>query len=512
MDVKLSIDAIDTRIAALEAELADLRRQRNAFQPICRLPMEILAMVLGRLQLKGNRTLVPPDKTWARTMLVCQHFRDSAVQTPALWTSLDIAYRQYERWTDLCLKRAGNHPLRLYIRSHYGPISLELCHRAHSLEVNFGVGAPHGTGSLDIPMPILRNLEYKAVLMHGALDIGPKFLSGACALLANLDLYNIELSPNVPQMPSLCRLVLVQANMISGLKPLANLLRHAPIIQEVLLSGLRIITGPNGDRYTFINQVHPQLSLPTLQALSISDCSAVVTACMQFLPYPAVSLALSTYDDDANDPDASKARYAQIQSRWLNFVSTRGTPISLNILKPNGFGGGLYQVERGDPVDNFSEFCAGSTSFLSLTSDEAPGPELLEGIDTVHFIEPRPYVRLMDDRWTRVAIGRLRDLRNLVFEGFHTHPYDNDGKWVDPVADIRAFISARGGSIQVVRFVRCKDDMFHFATKLKREGGLSVWWQSREAGSESVELSGDEKRRPGEDPNTLPYESDDDSL
>jgi hypothetical protein len=42
---------IDAQIEALEAELAQLRRQRNALMPVQRLPPEIIVQIMALLQL-----------------------------------------------------------------------------------------------------------------------------------------------------------------------------------------------------------------------------------------------------------------------------------------------------------------------------------------------------------------------------------------------------------------------------------------------------------------------------
>jgi hypothetical protein len=51
----MPIDACDRRIAALERELAELKRYRNALTPICRLsPAETLAAILVYVQHGGQ--------------------------------------------------------------------------------------------------------------------------------------------------------------------------------------------------------------------------------------------------------------------------------------------------------------------------------------------------------------------------------------------------------------------------------------------------------------------------
>jgi hypothetical protein len=110
---------LDLQIAELETRLHVIRARRNAITPFYRLPNEILERILLMLQLDlyelDTRTStqdirVDRDGKWARAMLICRRFREAALDSTVLWSSINLE-RKYDEWVDLCLERSRAHPL-----------------------------------------------------------------------------------------------------------------------------------------------------------------------------------------------------------------------------------------------------------------------------------------------------------------------------------------------------------------------------------------------------------------
>jgi hypothetical protein len=122
-----SIKTLDRRIGATSdpAKKRQLRVRRNALTPLCRLPVEILRRILGRVVRSFHERLTdhPIDLAhrpwyevgypvgWMRVMSACSHIRSQMIASHSFWTYIDID--RQPRWIKLCLKRCGSLPLSL---------------------------------------------------------------------------------------------------------------------------------------------------------------------------------------------------------------------------------------------------------------------------------------------------------------------------------------------------------------------------------------------------------------
>jgi hypothetical protein len=102
-------------------------RKANSMTPICRLPDELLVLILRELQIKPDRSEWQPDfdfhnfdgfnSDWIRMTWVCQHMRDVAISSPELWTFL--TYTHTAAWNALVVSRARQIELCIDIAHRY---------------------------------------------------------------------------------------------------------------------------------------------------------------------------------------------------------------------------------------------------------------------------------------------------------------------------------------------------------------------------------------------------------
>ena len=106
---------IDEEIDKHLLSLSNLRAQKNAFLPICRLPPEILANIFthGARDYHENNGLsgfrIPG---WVNVSYVCRHWRNVALDCPTLWT---YHFTASLRWTEELLVRSKQASLRIRI-------------------------------------------------------------------------------------------------------------------------------------------------------------------------------------------------------------------------------------------------------------------------------------------------------------------------------------------------------------------------------------------------------------
>lgn len=109
---------IDAAIKAYEEEwerskrfVLGLRKQRNALQPACRLPNELLGEIFRHaVQTSTGFSLTSPKCKWPRPWLtvthVCELWRRVAIDHHALWTS--IQFVKSPQLVKMFAERAGN--------------------------------------------------------------------------------------------------------------------------------------------------------------------------------------------------------------------------------------------------------------------------------------------------------------------------------------------------------------------------------------------------------------------
>jgi hypothetical protein len=102
---------LEAEIVELETRIVALKRKRNFCVPLCRLPDEITVLILHHARrpldqpVERDRMSRPSylgffvlpgfcdflyDRTWLRSTAVCSSIRDIALNTPALWSYIDV--------------------------------------------------------------------------------------------------------------------------------------------------------------------------------------------------------------------------------------------------------------------------------------------------------------------------------------------------------------------------------------------------------------------------------------
>ncbi|KAI0059580.1 hypothetical protein BV25DRAFT_1054039 [Artomyces pyxidatus] len=100
-------DDMDKDIEQLENVLRALKKHRNTLSPISRLPPEILSRIFSHLAAPSLNT----PWMWQTVSHVCRRWREVAVFSPLLWTSIDF---RSAAWTMEFLQRSQYAPLAVH--------------------------------------------------------------------------------------------------------------------------------------------------------------------------------------------------------------------------------------------------------------------------------------------------------------------------------------------------------------------------------------------------------------
>jgi hypothetical protein len=289
-----NIGVLEHEISALEKKLVELKRRRNSYIRICRLPPEILVQVFGWFQ---HRRCIPnraqPWKTydhkWSRIMAVCKHFRDVALHAPTLWTVIDFETHS-PQWRELCVARSGDAALVLHAHS---TSQLDCFHRARSARVSaFGDIA----SVLNAPAPRLRILKVRAYLEEDeeedeefAFAFTVRFLGGQAANLVSLILRGCRISIyDAPPMPAVRRLELDIVTFHAGMDSLWLLLSATPAVEDLSVFGISL--AEVDWRLPRFEDVVPipaiSMTLPRLTHIMIDDLPAEVSAILRMISTP----------------------------------------------------------------------------------------------------------------------------------------------------------------------------------------------------------------------------------
>lgn len=186
---------VDSRIRILEEELRVLKRSRNVVASVNRLPTEILALLLSVIVDADDGC----DETRMLSLLsvsqVCQHWRDVAIQTTALWSKILFVTPDL---TELMLERSGDAPLSItlegWIYTEYEDVLSRIMKQNRRLRgVQLSRKSEDELARLfstwSDPLPTLQRLEIDCISMQG---LPSNFLASGAPSLQHLVLINVK--------------------------------------------------------------------------------------------------------------------------------------------------------------------------------------------------------------------------------------------------------------------------------------------------------------------------------
>jgi hypothetical protein len=474
-----TFEEIDGRIRALEAELFDLKCRRNALVPICRLPSEIIIKIIGHIQ---NWSKDPDelfenfDRSWLRLTLVCQRFRDVAVQSPTLRSVLDYS-QDSGSWIDLCVQRSQNAQLCIYSHDSGAEVAAEHWSRAHLVKFDGYTIA----NMFDSSTPYLETLVIVAEDDFETLWISSAVLDNISASIVELHLDGVGVYLDIQEavsLPNLRWLKLYLIRMDVSLNGLALFLKGAPTLQSLRIMRLCLLESANAVDANEVMPVPEQISLPQLRLLYVEDAPAEVWALLRLIPPPTSAFGVSIIH---MGPTAYLGQnHINAYDCWTRFsrrVSGTAEPIIGTIKFDHGTFSSVTVgvISFGDVAgeDDFGQE-GSSTSFCSIQCAVRDPHPLLAQIDTLHlYSHPRLGVPVheLEDVY---GVRSLPNIRVLVLEDLR----DGDK---EHMMVLERWIAGRQGQLKQIEFLGCSSAMEESANRF-REIGLaeSVSWISDE--------------------------------
>jgi hypothetical protein len=462
----------DGQMPVVDCEMLQSRRSKNASSQIYRLPRDILIEILRIVQRSPNPGDPSPhlhnyNYRWSRIMRVSHYFRQVAVDTPMLWSTIDFG-RDPKAWRELCIQRSGHSDLQIVA---YVGSALRFMSRIHTAVLSVRA---NNTDRLDVPAPILRNLKLLAPSgadNRFALQITRSFLGGT-----NTSLTRLIIGGSGVAFQEGCSLPALQhfelrdnrgAIAERRLDPLIQMLECAEGLQTVRIEGLRlsgVIPALTSDQ---ILPTTRRASLASLQVLAIKSGPAETSALVRSLSLPMTTLAIVIPPTPANRSMGIGQNHDIIVQAWLAFSRERinaatlrqGTVVLEELLVDEDrwcavqFG---FDTRRSRQVDTW---CAQSQlSFACFPRDSSTIFPLIETLrlDSLvqlpqHDLQPR--LRFMTNIQNVVLAGRY---------GYYEY-----------TSPLRKWIVGRNGHIKRLELRGCDQRMEAFAQKLKEESIVS---------------------------------------
>jgi hypothetical protein len=457
-----TIEEYDQRIALLEGQLLDLRRRRNAaFVPACQVPAELLAQVFAHVQHGGTEyDETQPWKSyrseWARVMLVCQHFRDVAVRTPALWSTLD--YRHSSRkWNDLCETRSANVPV--YINDPVGE-SANVFPRARAAHLQLEL-LPAYAQFLASSAPNLKFLKLSGSFRYLKLNVTASILGGQSLSLVQLTLSGMFLI-DMPFMPHLRRLELRQIRLSAESTSPFISLKNAPTLESL---SVQHTTSQGVFSADYISALNP-ISLPHLLVLEVEDNPEMAALCLRCLPLPKSMLKLECFDCFPEDMDDDlNQEHMNIYQTWKLFmqrVHQCNSPPKGDLYSHRG---SAFGVTFGPSLE-LERLNIQATGSCTFVCDEIHSHPIFDDVETVLFHN--------DDfpLWHIIDLDVLVGVRVLRFQAM-----DAEDIGPEQMVSLKDWIMHHKERIREVVFEQCHDNFRALATQLQQEGVVpNVAW------------------------------------
>jgi hypothetical protein len=475
----MPIDACDRRIAALERELAELKRYRNALTPICRLPAETLAAILVYVQHGGQDCDVrDPWRTynfeWVRMMLVCRPFRDVALGASELWKYVDFGRQPWSPvWTQAFLRNA-RHPVVIRDWSGLGEARQFFM---EALSADVLVNSAMADDLIHFPAPLMQSLRVESSSNVCRIIVGSSFLQGTATFLHTLCLNSVVIWAGVPDLPSLRLLELIGVHFYPGMNVLIDVIARSPQLRTLCLEDLRPCR-PKSQSEKEISR-----SLPDLRNLYIRGSPSDVAQYMRALPVPSRYLGILLRDED-DDPDWDDEHYTDVYDLWTRHVTAHSLDLERFVVL--GSETMCANVNIGLPIA-LSQFGATPSSFFSIHSTWLCSHPILAGIDTVYVRQPHLYDEApCYECKNTFGINAMSNLRVVVLDGLDPWPdqepqsvTEGDVEGLGLVEDLRRWVVARKGRMTDVRFEECSVNWVDIAEDLKSTG-FSVTWQDED--------------------------------
>jgi hypothetical protein len=313
----LSLHEIDARIEKLSEEIRALRALRNQQPGLCRLPHELLQVIL-----QHNSGIWTSWKDLIRIACVCQRLRYSALGMPRLWATIPEALTLFKATKpifDVYLARSGDAPLSICAPSGENGPHLMGAIRNNLNRIQFlyftlkyGTHWEQSKAFMDHlhthPAPLMLELTLgEDGLPESSVNsanrrghcISSSLLGGVCLHLTTLELNGVGLE-GVPAMPRLTSLTLSHTR--SSMEQLHRALACLATLQHLNLD-------PAPTKWDEATEYTP-ITMPDLRTLYIGEDARTVACMFSFLPDP--SETLKVFLDGKGDRDGLQ--------RWSMFL------------------------------------------------------------------------------------------------------------------------------------------------------------------------------------------------
>jgi hypothetical protein len=297
----------------------DWRAGQNGQRLLCRLPDDVLLLIVKEIQKRAPRKhLRLPDSLharskevklpfvvglrWLRITWVCQALRHGIHRLGKLWANIDA--RWHPPIIGLFLSHVQGHPLlvsgsrtdhltqKTWARLHQYSCALHLVPLRRN-EHDLSLLNLHN--ALDLSAPYLEWMTYDFSHVRRFV-ITDRFLGGVSLTLGELFLTNVTLH-DVPALPALRHLTLIDVFLTSGTIAILNLLSHTTRLWRLEIEGIRVPSPPE-----YVMQEQRCLELPELKWLLIFGRLDLVQACLWSIPNPAFVLNIASWVQEMSPP------------------------------------------------------------------------------------------------------------------------------------------------------------------------------------------------------------------
>jgi hypothetical protein len=335
---------VDATIVELGPHQPQIDRDHNAQSPLCRLPTEILMVILCLMrdpvlafsQLYSNNSLdclmledesSPSDNDglrWTSIMLVCTRLREVALACPELWNVIHL--RHPTSWNNLCVERSsGNNVSVIGPSPRHGALDAYVP-RAHRLRLHVEDKYIQTEAWAQYDCLDQLNIKLKTLIYHcyiPSFRLPSTLPGGRHEYLQVVVLREVELEGHL-QLPSLVRLELSRVVGVDVVDSILHIVSHAPRLQFLRLSLRETGTGADYERHM---AQYPSLLLPDFHVLIIKANAVDTYVLLLILPHPIqklrVDLNSRTRRSEMEWSELSELHQAALVGRVLSSATSR---------------------------------------------------------------------------------------------------------------------------------------------------------------------------------------------